>query len=164
MTRKLLLLIFFFISLVGNSQRVFKMMMENADRTINNPSSGYALTSIAHFKKTALIYMKNKVVEQQKTDAEDLLDTQAYYLAEFTKLYIDELIRSKSQTSEKQKETIMQFVKISKDNPLFYDADSETTDTYISEPQTLTPFSLDTNWEKAFKAAKEMQDSDKNNN
>ena len=157
MSRILILFIFCMAALTGHSQRVFMMMMENADRTINNPSSGYALTSIAHFKKTALIYMKNKVIEEQKPDAGNLLDTQAYYLSEFTRFYIDELIKSKSQTPEKQKETIMQFVKYSKDNPLFFDADSETTDTYISEPQTLTPFSLDTNWEKAFEAAKTMQ-------
>ena len=157
MQRILLIYIFSLTTLAGYSQGVFKMMMENADRTINNPSSGYALTSIAHFKKTALIYMKNKVIEQQKPDAGNLLDTQAYYLSEFTKFYIDELIKSKSQTPEKQKETILQFVKYSKDNPLFFDADSETTDTYISEPQTLTPFSLDTNWEKAFETAKAMQ-------
>ena len=39
-------------------------------------------------------------------------------------------------------------------NPLFNDPDKETVNSYINEGNELTPFCLDTDWEKAYAAAK----------
>jgi hypothetical protein len=38
-------------------------------------------------------------------------------------------------------------------NPLFNDSDKETTFVYVNDKQTYTPFSLDTDWEKAYNQA-----------
>ena len=43
----------------------------------------------------------------------------------------------------------------SKSNPLFDDEDTETTDSYILEGNQLTPFSLNTDWPRAYAAAKD---------
>ena len=47
------------------------------------------------------------------------------------------------------------FMEVSITNPLFNDTDYETVHSYINEGSELTPFSLDTDWEKAYNQAKE---------
>lgn len=46
------------------------------------------------------------------------------------------------------------FMSASLCNPLFGDPDEETTHAYIKDGSELTPFSLDTDWQKAYYAAK----------
>ena len=45
-----------------------------------------------------------------------------------------------------------QYWKASAENPMFKDQDREKTDAYINAPDCITPFSLNTDWEKADKA------------
>ena len=40
-------------------------------------------------------------------------------------------------------------MKASEENPLFGDNDEETTLSYVKSGEELTPFSLDTDWQKA---------------
>ena len=39
-------------------------------------------------------------------------------------------------------------------NSLFDDPDKELVNAYVDNPQYITPFSIDTDWEKALKAVK----------
>ena len=86
---------------------------------------------------------------------DQFLNTQAYYMSEFITLFFDEILKSKKQDCEKKKAKIMLFMDASKSNPLFDDTDTETTDSYILEGNQLTPFSLNTDWPRAYAAAKD---------
>ena len=76
----------FFVFLLCNlqaaySQEVYDLVLANATRAVNSPTSSYAQTQIAQFKRTALIYLKRKAFEQVKEVPASFLDTQAYYLS-----------------------------------------------------------------------------------
>ena len=52
----------------------------------------------------------------------------------------------------------------SKSNPLFNDPDAETTDAFMLDSNELTPFSLDTDWQKAYLAARNILDANAKGN
>lgn len=136
-------------------QEVYNMVLASATRTVNSPTSNYTQTQIAQFKRTALVYLKRKALEADSTGvSSQLLDTQAYYLSEFLTYFFDEILKSRRLPDEKRKERITLFMDASVSNPLFGDHDEETTLSYITNGGELTPFSLDTDWEKAYAAVK----------
>ncbi len=137
-----------------HAQDVYNLVLENATRTVNSPTSGYTQTKIAQFKRTALVYLKSKCFETSDTVSVELLNTQAYYMSEFLTLFFDEILKSKKLSEAERKEKVMLFMSASESNPLFNDPDTDTTLSYVTESGELTPFSLDTDWQKAYFAAK----------
>ena len=130
------------------------MVMESATRIVNNPTSNYTLTRVAQFKRTALTYMRGKALETPEandTEVVHFLDTQAYYLNEFTDRFFREILKVSGNA---RKECIMTFVKASSENPVWNDPDKSVTESYIGTGE-LTPFSLDTDWEKAYNSIEE---------
>lgn len=128
------------------AQEVFNMVMESATRVVNNPTSNYTATRIAQFKRTALTYMRNKAFEQSDSVSTEFLDRQALSLSEFTDLFFKEML---SHQGNERKECIVKFIKATDDNPMWHDTDRATADAYLGQGE-LTPFSLDTDWEKAY--------------
>lgn len=155
MQRKLFILIALLAisttSLQVRAQEVYKMVLESATRVVNNPTTNFTLARVAQFKRTALTYMRNKAFEQCDTVQTLFLDTQAYYLNEFTDRFFREILKV---SGEARKECIMIFVKASQDNPMWRDPDKDTTESFVGTGE-LTPFSLDTDWEKAYKRIEE---------
>lgn len=140
---------------LAQAQTVYNTVLENATRVINSPTSGFTQAQIAKFKCTALVYLRNKASEVYQGDEYvRLLDTQAYYLSEFISLFFDEILKSKRLTEEKRKEKILMFMDASVSNPLFDDNNEETTMSYIIKGGELTPFCLNTDWQKANAAAR----------
>ena len=154
---KKLLIFLFLLSIVATAkaQEVYNYVLNNAIRTVQSPTSGFTQTRIAQFKQTALTYLRKKALETMPEVTDQFLNTQAYYMSEFITLFFDEILKSKKQDSEKKKAKIMLFMDASKSNPLFDDTDTETTDSYILEGNQLTPFSLNTDWPRAYAAAKD---------
>lgn len=142
-------------SLGTQAQEVYNLVLENATRMVNTPSTNFTQTRISQFKRTTLIYMKTKALETMPEVKEDFLNTQAYYLSEFLSLFFDEILKDHKLDPESRKQKIYMFMETSLANPLFNDPDTETTHSYINEGTELTPFSLDTDWQKAYTAAKE---------
>lgn len=154
MKKLFFLLLLVSVTSVARAQEIYNRVMESAERTINNPNSIFAATRIAQFKKTALVYIHTKARETMPEVEGRFLDTQAYYLSEFVSLFFDALFEAKGISTEKQQDRIQLFMDASKSNPLFCDPDKELVDAYIIEGNQLTPFSLDTDWQKAYMAAK----------
>ncbi len=150
-----LLLLFPIFTCKMQAQEVYNILLEEATRTVNNPASGFTQTRIAQFKLTSLTYLKQKAFEKQPEVNGHFLDTQAYYMSEFLALFFKEIIRDKKQSEEKKKKKILLFIDASISNPLFGDTDKATTLAYLEEDGELTPFSLDTDWEKAYAAVKD---------
>lgn len=145
--------LFLFDFLSAKAQDVYNLVLNNATRIVNNPTSNYTQTQISQFKRTALIYMKSKAFEGLDSISSSFLDTQAYYLSEFITLFFNDVVKSKRLNEEKRKERIMMFTDASISNPMFADPDKDTTLAFIKNGGELTPFSIDTDWQKAYAAA-----------
>lgn len=136
----------------AKAQEVYDMVLQSATRIVNNPASNFTVTRVAQFKRTALLYMRDMVIKNAPDTTALFLDTQAYNLNEFTTEFFSTLLRNQGNM---RKEVINIFMKASSDNPIWNDTDKETAESFIIAGE-LTPFSLDTDWEKAYKQADEQ--------
>ena len=157
MKLKLLFAAFAFLFFAQNqlkAQEVFNAVVNSTSKILEDPTRDSTSTRIAQFKMTALVYLKNKAFETQKQVSTQFLNTQAYWLSEFVTLYLNEMIKMQDKSSRKKRDKLALFMNATLDNTLFGDLDVETTHAYINSGTDVTPFSLDTNWEKAFRQAK----------
>ncbi len=140
----------------ARAQEVFNQVMNSSMLVLNDPKADALSMNVAQFKCTALQYLFNMVQKQNggHVDA-DFLDNQAYSMNQFVTDFLSELNRAKDDG--KRKEVMKRYWKASAKNPLFGDKDTETTRAFANDPDTFTPFSLDTNWQLAEKAAEEMK-------
>lgn len=136
----------------ARAQAIYDLVLGNATRTVNTPTAGYTQTRLAQFKRTALIYTKRQAINRDSTNVATIIDTQAYYLSEFMQLFLSEIVLDKRSNDAERKDRLMLFVRASLANPLWNDPDEETTHAYMKEEGELTPFSLDTDWQRAFLA------------
>lgn len=134
------------------AQAVYELVLSNATRTINSPSSGYTQTQIAQFKRSALLYLKRKTIERDSVTSVSLLDTQAYYLSEYVSLFFKEILKAKRLSEGRRRRKIMSFMEASASNPLFFDSDEDEVLYYVKKGDAITPFSLDTDWQRAYMA------------
>lgn len=137
------------------AQEIYNFVLESAQRTINNCSSSEMQVSIAQFKNTALVYLKSQAFAHQEEVSEDFLNTQAYYMSEFVTLFLSEVVAVQKKGKKVKEKTMLLFMEASLANPLFPDRDEETTLSYVNDPMSLTRFSLNTDWERAYEVAKE---------
>lgn len=137
-----------------NAQEIYKIVYKNAEQIVNDPNSGVTKARIAQFKVSQLTYLYQKAFETMPEVTDRFLDVQAYYLTEFMSLYQAELVKSSKDTPEERAKKVMIFLDATVSNPLFGDTDEETIYAYIKEGTELTPFSLDTDWQKALAAVK----------
>ena len=154
MSRILLIILFSTFSICSQAQEVYDMVLDNATRIVNSPTSSFLNTQIAQFKRTALIYIKSKAFERTDSVPAKFLNTQAYYLTEFLNLFFAEMIKIKDLPEKARKQRILRFMDASACNPLFHDPDEESTLSFVENGGEVTPFSLDTDWQKAYLAAK----------
>lgn len=150
----LLTLIFAAFALGGNAQEIYKLVYASAKSTLENPSTSLTKAKIAQFKLSQLTYLYKKAFETMPTVTDRFLDVQAYYLSEFMTLYQADLVKSSKLSGEARAKRVMIFLDATVSNPLFNDKDEDTIYAYIKEGTELTPFSLDTDWEKALAAVK----------
>ena len=142
------------LAMGANAQEIYKIVYKNAEQIVNDPNSGVTKARIAQFKVSQLTYLYQKAFETMPEVTDRFLDVQAYYLTEFMSLYQAELVKSSKETPEERAKKVMIFLDATVSNPLFGDTDEETIYAYIKEGTELTPFSLDTDWQKALAAVK----------
>lgn len=153
--KQILLIILLSVSATSPTwaQEIFNNVLERADKIVNSPTSNFTNTRINQFKSTGLRYIRKKAFETMNPVTDRFLDVQAYYMSEFLTLFFKEILSDKKLSDEKKKNKILMFMDASCSNPLFNDSDKETINAYINEGNELTPFCLDTDWEKAYAAA-----------
>lgn len=156
--KRFVLFIIFALSLsAGHAQDVYNYVLSNATRVVNNPTSSFTQTRIAQFKRTALIYLRSKAIETKGEVTTEFLDNQAFYMSEFLTSFFKEVLRyDKKPEAAKRKAIVRLFMKASEESPLFNDTDEETTLSYVKSGEEITPFSLDTDWQRAFAASQVM--------
>lgn len=140
-------------SMCIQAQEIYNKVYKTALETINNPESPESQVKLNHFYVTALNYLKSESNERMESVTTTFLDTQAYYLSEFVTSFFDHISQARQLSAESQQKVVMAYVNATLDTPLFKDKETEKIHSFISEKNSLTPFSLDTDWEKAYKKA-----------
>lgn len=147
-------LCFFMISVCGmNAQDLYKTVYEKAISVVNNPNSSEEETQVNQFKVTALNYISSQVEKRGLTKDSYFYDSQAVNLASFVTDFQSNLIKARTISTAKRLEVIKIYRDATLTNPLFNDTDKEKANCYVNDVQTYTPFSLDTDWEKAYDQA-----------
>lgn len=140
-----------------DAQQVYEMVLASATQTVNNPTSNFTQVRLAQFKKTALTYMRQQAESADTAVKYSVLDYQAFYLNQFITSFLRQVIRYSGENQGGQRQAILRlFIQCSLDNPMWNDPDTATTQAYITENEELTPFSLDTNWQKAFEESEAL--------
>lgn len=137
-----------------NAQDLYKKVYNNALAVVNSAKSSDEQIQINHFKVTALNYISTQSKKRMlHKDDSFFFDSQAVNLTSFVTDFETYLIKARSISTAKRLEVIKIYQEASLHNPLFNDTDKERANCYISDKSSLTPFSLDTNWEKAYDEA-----------
>ncbi len=141
----------FMFTVNSNAQEVFNAVMQSAQNSLKDPVQNFSKTQMAKFKIDELNYLKSKAGNIETIKRNDLLDIQAYYMSEFLSRYLTEIICSEGQPDSVKKAMVYLFVNASAVCPLFNDTNKEVINKYLNSDKQLTPFCLDTDWEKAYK-------------
>ncbi len=153
--KKILLSIFMLCCISANmsAQEVYNAIREKTISTLQDPNTIPMLKMFNQFKLDALDYMAIKMKEVMPDSTASYLDKQAYAMNNFITLYLRTIINCQNQPSIYQIDIIKLFMDASYSNPLFNDTDKELVLSYFSDGSSMTRFSLDTDWQRAYIAA-----------
>ncbi len=134
----------------ASAQEIFNQVVASAKNIIDDPKASPVLLSIAQFKYTAMQYLCNTAIRRNGGGVDgDFLDRQAYAMNNFLTLFLKDFAQVNPNDQESMKQLVQRYWKASDDNPLFGDEDKETVRAFVNAEGSVTPFSLDTDWEKA---------------
>lgn len=136
-----------------NAQSLYKKVHDNATAVVNNAASNEQQIQINQFKVTVLNYIMTQTKKRNLQKNDYFFDSQAVNLATFITDFETNVIKARAISTEKRLEVLGCYRDASLQNPLFNDTDKEATLCYVNDKQTYTPFSLDTDWEKAYEQA-----------
>ena len=80
-------------------------------------------------------------------------DSQAVNMQSFITDFQVNLEKARKISPAKRLEILKIYTDACKFNPMFKDTDKERVNCYVDDKRTLTPFCLDTDWEKAYDQA-----------
>lgn len=153
--KKFLMILFVGLGLATsvNAQSLMQEVHEKATAIVNNPSSSEEQVNINQFKITALNYIVTQVSKRDLKKDSYFFDCQAVNLQTFISEFMANLMKARQISTEKKQQVIDCYRKATLDNTLFNDTEKEKVQTYVNEANSPTPFSLDTDWEKAYDQA-----------
>lgn len=133
-----------------NAQSLYQKVHDNATAVVNNAASNEQQIQVNQFKVTVLNYIMSQAKKRNLTKDTYFYDSQAVNLASFVTDFETDIIKARQISTEKRLAVIECYRAASLANPLFNDSDKETVMCYVNDTKTYTPFSLDTDWEKAY--------------
>lgn len=134
------------------AQEAYNEIRAKASAVLSDPLANGMVKDINRFKVDALDYLLIKMREQMPDSSTVFLDNQALAMNNFISLYIKKILKFKDMPKARQIDIIRLFMDASYSNPLFNDTDQELTLGYYVKSESLTRFSLDTDWQKAVTA------------
>ena len=149
------------IATTAQGQEVYNELRQKAKATVNNPQANSVVKQISQFKLDALNYMAIKMREVMPDSSVNFLDKQAIAMDNFVNFYVEKLIESTKQPNVQQVKMIKMFMDASYSNPLFDDKDTELVLSYYNSADSMTRFSLDTDWRRAAAAIAHLYGLDK---
>lgn len=154
MKKILLSLLVLMASVTGmQAQNLYKTVYDRATAVVNNPASSDEEIQINQFKVTALNYLSMMVKKRGMTKTTYFYDSQAVNLSSFVTDFQINLEKARAISPAKRTEVLKIYTDASRFNPMFKDTDKEKVNCYVDDKRTLTPFCLDTDWEKAYDQA-----------
>lgn len=154
MKRMLFTLLVLMVSVTSiNAQSLYKTVFDRATAIVNDPKSSDEAIEINQFKITALNYMSTQIKKRGLNKDSYFYDSQAVNLTSFITDFQANLDKARTISPAKRTQIIKIYTDASKYNPMFKDTDKEKVNCYVDDKTTLTPFCLDTDWEKAYDQA-----------
>lgn len=150
--KKVILFALLAIATSMQAQEAYNELRQKAKATVADPKTNAVVKQISQFKLDALNYMAIKMQEEMPDSSVTFLDKQAIAMDNFVNFYVEELIESTKKPNVQQVKMIKMFMDASYSNPLFNDKDTELVLSYYNSAQSMTRFSLDTDWRKAVAA------------
>ena len=150
--KKVILFALLAIATSMQAQEAYNELRQKAKTTVNDPKTNAVVKQISQFKLDALNYMAIKMQEEMPDSSATFLDKQAIAMDNFVNFYVEKLIGSTKLPNVQQVKMIKMFMDASYSNPLFNDKDTELVLSYYNSAQSMTRFSLDTDWRKAVAA------------
>ena len=150
--KKVILFALLAIATSMQAQEAYNELRQKAKATVADPKTNAVVKQISQFKLDALNYMAIKMQEEMPDSSVTFLDKQAIAMDNFVNFYVEELIESTKKPNVQQVKMIKMFMDASYSNPLFNDKDTELVLSYYNAAQSMTRFSLDTDWRKAVAA------------
>lgn len=143
------------------SQEIFMEILSKSRSIATNENGNPLVRQFAQFKCDALEYLIIKMREEMPDSSALFLDKQAFALNTFIDYYTRTVINLNSQPESVQIKVIKQFMDVSLSNPLFNDKDLEIIYAYVNDGNSLTRFSLDTDWRRASAAIYNLREKSK---
>ena len=150
--KKVILFALLAIATSMQAQEAYNELRQKAKATVADPKTNAVVKQISQFKLDALNYMAIKMQEEMPDSSATFLDKQAIAMDNFVNFYVEKLIESTKKPNVQQIKMIKMFMDASYSNPLFNDKDTELVLSYYNSAQSMTRFSLDTDWRKAVAA------------
>ena len=135
------------------AQDLFKTVRDNATKVVNNPASSDEEIQINQFKVTALNYMTMMLQKRGMKKDDMFFATQAVMMSSFVTDYHANVLKAQEISPAKRNEILKIYSDACKYNPMFKDTNKERANAFVNEKGSLTPFCLDTDWEKAYDQA-----------
>lgn len=137
----------------ARAQEVFNQVVNTAKLAIDDPQANGFILQVSQFKYTAMQYLCTTAIKRNGGSVgADLLDRQAAAMNEFVTQYFADLARAQKLPGEEQAQIMRRYWKASASCPMFPNVDKAEANAFVTDAQSLTPFSLNTDWEKALKA------------
>ena len=159
--KKILIVLMLFIGMNAQAQEVYNELRKKNKDLIENPQTHELVRSISQFKLDALNYLAIKMQEEMPDSSVYFLDRQALAMNNFVTFYIKKLVEFNEMPQALQTEMTKIFMDTTLNTPLFRDKDRELTLSYYNNGESLTRFSLDTDWEKAYETIEKMMERNK---
>ena len=159
--KKWILLALLAIATTAQGQEAYNQLRQKAKATVSDPKANSVVKQISQFKLDALNYMAIKMQEVMPDSSVIFLDKQAIAMDNFVNFYVEKLIESTTKPNVQQVKMIKMFMDASYSNPLFNDKDTELVLSYYNSADSMTRFSLDTDWRRAVAALAHLYGLDK---
>ncbi len=143
----------FYTSAHLQAQSLYRTVYEKAISIVNSAQSSQEQIEINQFEVTVLNYIQAQAKSRGLQKDEYFFDSQAVNLKSFIDDFVYYLNKARAISSSKRNEVIACYRDASLNNPLFNDLNKDRAFCYVNDTKSLTPFSLDTDWEKAYDQA-----------
>ena len=156
--------IFFILSMLcfawgnTNAQSLYKTVRDKANKVVNDLTANQDNRDVNQFKIMTLNYIVAQVSKRGINKDGLFYDSQAVSMTSFVDDCFFYAMKAGKISAAKKKQVLDCYKNASLAFPMFNDPDKKSTQMYVRKENTFTPFSLDTDWDKAYdKACKDIK-------